>query len=145
MFDAYFAIGLPAWFRLLMVGVVALGTAFFVWALWSLGKNWAPSTYGRSDTSLETNGPYRIVRHPIYSGVIVFMVANAFLASNILIILFTIAILAVLYWETGKEEALLIARFGNEYREYMKRTPRFIPKMAVSREVGVQPSDPCLC
>jgi protein-S-isoprenylcysteine O-methyltransferase Ste14 len=112
-----------------MVGVAALGISFLTWALWVLGRNWAPSLSGvRKDTVLVTTGPYGIVRHPIYLGAFAFLAALALVAANLFVILPTLALLAMLYSQIGDEEEMLADRFGDEYREYMKRTPRFIPK-----------------
>lgn len=121
---------LPDWFRLVMVGVAALGVLFVLWGFRVLGKNWALSLSGvRNDTVLVTTGPYGVVRNPIYFGAFILLAALALMAANLLILLPTLALLAGLYTQIDEEEAMLIERFGDEYREYMKRTPRFIPKL----------------
>jgi protein-S-isoprenylcysteine O-methyltransferase Ste14 len=125
----FLSIPLPDWFRLVMVGVAALGILFVSWGYWALGKNWAPSVSGvRKDTVMVTTGLYGFVRHPIYLGAFIFLAALTLVAANLLILLPTLALLALLYTSIDDEEAMLIDRFGDEYREYMKRTPRFIPK-----------------
>jgi protein-S-isoprenylcysteine O-methyltransferase Ste14 len=125
----FLSILLPDWFRLVMVGVAVLGVLFVIWGYWALGKNWAPSVSGaRKDTVLVTNGIYSLVRHPIYLGAFIFLAALALVAANLIILLPTLAVLALLYTSIDEEEAMLTARFGDEYREYIKRTPRFIPK-----------------
>lgn len=117
-----------------MIGVAFLSTSFVVWALRVLGKNWAPSLSGvRKDTFLVTTGPYAIVRHPIYLGVFVLLAALALLAANFLILLPTVALLTLLYVQLPDEESMLIDRFGDQYREYMKRTPRFVPSLKHQR------------
>jgi protein-S-isoprenylcysteine O-methyltransferase Ste14 len=50
-------------------------------------------------------------------------------AANLLLVLPALALVTIIYMQIGKEEKMLIDRFGDEYREYMKRTPRFIPKL----------------
>jgi len=116
--------------RLLMVAVAFLGVSVVFWGLRALSKNWAPSLSGvRKDTSLVTSGPYRFVRHPIYLGAFVFLVAEAFLSANLLVLTPTIALCILLCAQLPEEENLLIDRFGDQYREYMKRTPRFIPDL----------------
>ena len=123
-------IPLPDWFRLVMVAVAAAGIFFAVWGLRVLGKNWAPSVSGvRNDTTLVTTGPYGIVRNPIYLGIYVSITSLALVAASWLLLLPGLALCAILYTQMSKEEAALVDRFGDAYREYMKRTPRFIPKI----------------
>jgi len=126
-----FSIPFPDWVRLVMVGVAILAELFISWGYLSLGRNWAPSVSGvRKDTVLVTAPPYTIVRHPIYLGVFIFMIALAILAANLFILLPTLALLALLYTSIREEEVTLIDRFGEEYLEYMRRTPRLIPKFS---------------
>ena len=130
----FLSIPFPDWFRLIMVGVAFLGILFISWGYWGIGKNWAPSVSGvRKDTVLVTTGPYHFVRHPIYSGLFVSLAAGGLVTANMLILLLTVALLVLLYASIGEEEAMLVERFGNEYRKYMKRTPRFIPKFRHER------------
>jgi protein-S-isoprenylcysteine O-methyltransferase Ste14 len=137
---AFLAVALPGWFRLLMVGVAALGLGFISLALRGLGRNWAPSMSGvKKDAFLVSTGPYAIVRHPIYLGAFVLLAALSLVAANLLLLLPTIVLLALLYMQIGGEEASLIEKFGDEYREYMKRTPRFIPKFR--QEHSTQPGN----
>jgi protein-S-isoprenylcysteine O-methyltransferase Ste14 len=82
----------------------------------------------RKEQILVTSGPYHYVRHPIYTAGFTFMVTLAFATANWLVLLPMLAGTALLYSQVGREEAMLIGRFGDEYREYMKRTPRFIPR-----------------
>ncbi len=125
----FLSILLPDWFRVVMVGLAALGISFVSCGYWALGKNWAPSVSGvKKDTVLVTTGLYGFVRHPIYLGAFIFLAALTLVAANLLILLPTLALLAMLYTSIDEEEAMLIDRFGDEYCEYMKRTPRFIPK-----------------
>jgi protein-S-isoprenylcysteine O-methyltransferase Ste14 len=126
----FLSIPLPDWFRVVMVGVAALGMVFVSWGYWTLGKNWAPSVSGvKKDTVLVTTCLYGFVRHPIYLGALIFLAALGLVTANLVILLTTLALLTLLYTSIDEEEAMLIDRFGEEYREYMQRTPRFIPKL----------------
>jgi len=129
----FLSIPLPDWFRLIMVGVAALSIPFTLWGYRTLGKNWVhalePSKFlQRERAELVTTGPYHYSRNPISLGAFTFMIALALVASNWLLLLPTLAIITIFYAQIGKEELMLIDRFGDEYREYMKRTPRLIPK-----------------
>ena len=126
----FLSIPLPAWFRLIMVGVAVLGLSFVLWGYRALGKNWAPSVSGaRKDTVLVTTGLYEFVRHPIYLGLFISLSTLALMAANLLVLLPTLALLIILYASIDEEEIILIDRFGDAYREYKKRTPRLIPKL----------------
>jgi len=126
----FLLIPLPDWLRLVMVCVAAAALLQLMWALRELGRNWAPSLSGvRKDTILVTTGPYGVVRHPIYLGAFIFLAALAIEASNWVIVIPTLVLLVLLYAQLDDEEVLLIDRFGEEYRRYMKRTPRFIPRL----------------
>ena len=74
------------------------------------------------------SGPFHIVRNPIYFEAFTFIIALALVASNWLILLPALALITIIYEQISKEELMLIDKFGDEYREYMKRTPRLIPK-----------------
>jgi len=130
---AFLSISLPDWFRLVMAGMTALSIPFTLWGYRTLGKNWVhaldPSKFlQRRRETLVTSGPYHYVRNPIYLGAFTFIIALALLAANWLILLPALATTTLFYMQIGKEELMLIGRFGDEYREYMKRTPRFIPR-----------------
>jgi protein-S-isoprenylcysteine O-methyltransferase Ste14 len=129
----FLSIPLPDWFRLIMVGVTALTIPFTLWGYRTLGKNWVHALESskflqRKRRTLVTRGPYHYVRNPIYLGAFIFLVALALVASNWLLLLPSLALITIIYAQIGKEELMLIDMFGDEYREYMKRTPRLIPK-----------------
>ncbi len=146
---AVLSIPLPDWLRLAMAGVAAASLAFTAWGYRTLGRNWVhalePSTFQqREGGALVTSGPYRFVRNPIYLGASTLLIAVALEAANWLIVLPSLVISVVLYLEVGNEETMLIDRFGDAYREYMKRTPRFIPRVGHHRrsEQREQPPTP---
>ena len=129
----FLSILLPDSFRLIMVGVAVLSIPLLFWALRTLGKNWVHALdqsgfLRRKEATLVTNGPYRYVRNPIYLWSFVFLTALSLVAANWLLLVPTFLLITLLYAQVGKEERMLIDKFGDEYREYMKRTPRFIPK-----------------
>jgi protein-S-isoprenylcysteine O-methyltransferase Ste14 len=117
-----------------MVGVSALSIPFTLWGYRTLGKNWvhvleSSKFLERKRETLVTSGPYHYVRNPIYLGSFTFIVALALVASNWLLLLPALVLITIIYAQIGKEELMLIDRFGDKYREYMQRTPRLIPKL----------------
>jgi len=127
-------IPLPDWLRFISLLVAVMGTLMSAWGLRVLGKNWAPSLSDvRNESALITTGPYGIVRNPIYLGVLVLIPCLALVASNWLLLVTGIILCLLLYSQVRGEEATLIEHFGDAYREYMKQTPRLIPKLKDSR------------
>ena len=131
---AFISIPLPDWFRLVMGGVALLSIPFTLWSYRTIGKNWVhaldPSEFTqKKDNKLVTVGPYRIVRNPIYLGSFTLILSLALLASNWLILIPSVAIIPLIYTRISGEEQMLLDRFGDEYREYMRKTPRIIPSI----------------
>ena len=134
----FLSIPLPDWFRSIMAGVAVLSIPFTLWAYRTLGKNWVhalePSKFlQRKSETLVTSGPYHYVRNPISLGAFTFITALALVAANWLILLPSLVVITVFYMQIGREEKMLIARFGDEYRQYMNRTPQLIPKFRRER------------
>lgn len=123
------AVPLPRWLRYLAVAAGWSVVPILVWTLSALGKNITPTVVVRREHTLVTTGPYRWVRHPLYTFgltawfAVSVMAANAFMAALILIGAVGLAV------RTPKEEARLIERFGDEYREYAGRTGRYLPRI----------------
>jgi protein-S-isoprenylcysteine O-methyltransferase Ste14 len=110
------------------VGVVLLlaGLGFAVWARIYLGRNWGMPMSEKEAPELVTSGPYRLVRHPIYSGLLLAILGTA-LATNLywLVVLLVIGIYFV--YSARVEERLLTASFPDAYAGYVARTKMLIP------------------
>lgn len=122
------SIPLPTWVR--WIGFIAgIGCSWLIyWTLSSLGKNLTDTVAIRNEATLVTHGPYRWVRHPYYVAAALLMASVAILTANWLIGLTSVIVLLLLAVRTPKEEEMLLERFGDEYREYMERTRRFLPR-----------------
>jgi protein-S-isoprenylcysteine O-methyltransferase Ste14 len=108
------------------VGLALLPLAY--WILASIGINISPSHVTRVGHVLVTVGPYRWVRHPLYTaGALLFLCLT--ITSALWWMALALVPFAALLARTTKEEANLIATFGDEYRDYMKRTGRFFPQI----------------
>lgn len=104
----------------------ACGIALAVWARLHLGRNWGMPMTQRAEPELVTSGPYRFVRHPIYSGILTAMLGTALV--NNLIGLIVVAVLVAYFYYCGiVEERNLAASFPKEYPEYRSRTKMLIP------------------
>ena len=127
---AFAELSLPTWLRWAGVGLAILGFAMLQWAQVSLGKSWSDTPRMLKGQSLITDGPYRFIRHPIYTAFILILGSMLFITSNWLIGLCWAGMTILEASSRIKfEEALMLEYFGDEYRQYMKRTGRLLPKL----------------
>jgi protein-S-isoprenylcysteine O-methyltransferase Ste14 len=110
------------------LGVVlcAAGIGIAVWARVCLGRNWGMPMTVRAQPTLVIRGPYRVVRHPIYSGLLLAMIGSA-LARGPVWLAVTIGAGAYFVISLRVEEADMAALFPNDYPEYAGHTKRLIP------------------
>lgn len=120
---------LPDWIR--QAGAAAGFAALpgFLGVLRALGTNITATSATREDHQLVTTGPYRFVRHPLYSLGVVYMAGLIALTGLWPLIPAAVASYAVIIFRTPLEETELIARFGDEYRAYTARTGRYWPRL----------------
>jgi protein-S-isoprenylcysteine O-methyltransferase Ste14 len=126
---AWSKIGLPEWTRWLGVGVGILCVVLVYWLFSSIGSGITPTSATRKQHTLVTSGPYRWVRHPLYTVGASMFIAFGMMADNWFIALLGILTFIAMAIRTPKEEANLIEKFGDEYRDYMKTTGRFLPRL----------------
>jgi protein-S-isoprenylcysteine O-methyltransferase Ste14 len=119
---------LPTWVRWLGIVTGFLCSFLMYWTLSSLGKNLTDTVVTRAEATLVTQGPYRWVRHPFYVTTALLMASVTVLAANWLIGAGSVLVLGLLAVRTPKEERMLIEKFGQQYRDYMSKTGRFIPR-----------------
>ncbi|HEY6630037.1 MAG TPA: protein-S-isoprenylcysteine O-methyltransferase [Rhizobiaceae bacterium] len=95
-----------------------------------LGRNWSVTLEIRDGHRLVTDGPYRFVRHPMYSSFWLWAIAQALLLPNWVAGLAGLVGVGLLYFgRVGAEEALMQKSFGDEYRAYAARTGRVFPRI----------------
>jgi protein-S-isoprenylcysteine O-methyltransferase Ste14 len=126
---AWSKIGLPKWVRWLGVAIGILCTLGIYWLFSSIGTGITPTSATRKEHQLVTSGPYRWVRHPLYTVGSSMFIALGLMADNWFIIALAVLAFIAMARRTPKEEANLIEKFGDEYRDYMKRTGRYLPKL----------------
>ncbi len=122
---------IPGWLRWLAAAAAfALIPALLV-LFRTIGNNISPRETTRQGHRLVTDGPYRYVRHPLYSLATIVFSLLALQTALWWLLAVLAAALALLVWRTQREEANLVAKFGDDYRHYMERTGRFIPRLRV--------------
>ena len=91
----------------------------------------------KREQQLVTFGPYYWVRHPLYTtGISLFVALGLMEASWFMLVMATVAALLILLLVIPAEERGLVAKFGEEYRAYMRRTGRLLPRMFGSNQRG---------
>ena len=95
----------------------------------SLGRNLTDTVVTRKEAVFVESGRYRFVRNPMCSGLLFVGLSLGVALANWLIAALLSLVFALLALRTAREETYLIARFGDQYREYMTRVGRFFPKI----------------
>lgn len=123
------SLSLPTWLR--WVGVVAgLGTLPMIyWVMISIGKNVSETVRTKEGHTLVSHGPYRWIRHPLYTVATLAFVSLGVVASNWFIMAIAlVAFLGIAIFVVPKEENELVHKFGAAYQEYQLRTGKFTPR-----------------
>ncbi|MBL8829159.1 MAG: isoprenylcysteine carboxylmethyltransferase family protein [Planctomycetaceae bacterium] len=120
---------LPTSLRVAGVVIGAGAMVLFFATLRNLGRNLTDTVVTRREHTLVTTGPYRYVRHPFYVAYLLSIIGTALVAANGYFLILGLPVFVLLYLRTSQEEAELVNRFGDEYRQYMRRTGRFWPRL----------------
>ena len=104
----------------------ALGLGFAIWARVHIGRNWGTPMTQKDDPELVTSGPYDLVRHPIYSGIVAAGVGTAVALSWWWLIAVVVALVYFIYSATV-EEKYLTEKFPETYPKYKSSTKMLVP------------------
>jgi len=127
---AYARVGppLPGWTFYPGLVMFGAGMAFTTWAYHTLGNNFSLEVQVQRHHTVVDEGPYRILRHPGYTGVLFGMTGLGLaLQSWVALVLLLLVTTAALAYRTRVEEKFLVAELGDDYVRYMARTKRVIP------------------
>ena len=103
------------------------GLAFCIWARFTLGRNWSGVVTLKGGHELITSGPYALVRHPIYTGLLTMVVATVIVLGHVAGIIAMPFVFVSLWIKLRHEEKLMLQQFPNEYPAYQQRVKRIIP------------------
>lgn len=112
-----------------IAAAVCLGAlGFALWARVTLGRNWSGALASVGENhELVVAGPYRYVRHPIYAGFLIAMLATAVTIGTVASYLSVLLALFAFLMRITMEEALMLSQFPDAYRAYRAKTPALIP------------------
>lgn len=108
--------------------VVLVGLGLAAWARHCLGANWSSAVMLKQDHELITRGPYRWIRHPIYTGIAVGVAGTAVVIGEWRGIVALLAIACAHVFKARSEESLLEREFGESFRAHRRRTGMFLPR-----------------
>jgi protein-S-isoprenylcysteine O-methyltransferase Ste14 len=104
-----------------------IGLAFAVWARVTLGQNWSSVVTLKEGHELVERGPYRFVRHPIYTGILTMFFATALAQGHLSGFLGTLLMFASFWIKLRDEENLMLQQFPERYADYRRRAKCIIP------------------
>jgi protein-S-isoprenylcysteine O-methyltransferase Ste14 len=120
-------LSLSAWPFWIGAVLTAGGLLFAVWTRHHLGKNWSGVVTVKEDHELITTGPYVIVRHPIYTGLLLAFLGSAIAIGEWRGVLAVVIVLWSLLRKLRFEERWMREQFGERYEAYSRRVPALVP------------------
>jgi protein-S-isoprenylcysteine O-methyltransferase Ste14 len=115
------------WTSIAGVSLCGLGIGFAIWARNILGKNWSGKVMIQKEHSLIKEGPYGLVRHPQYTGLLLALFGTALVLGQIFGFVWTLFLMIGIIAKSKKEEKILAGKFPNEYQEYKQKVKMIIP------------------
>lgn len=107
--------------------VTVIGILFAVWAREHLGRNWSSAVTIKQDHELITTGPYALVRHPIYTGILTGLLGSAIALSEVRGFLAVVLVFLAYWSKFRREEEWMRSEFGETYVAYARRTAALVP------------------
>ncbi|HEX3731802.1 MAG TPA: isoprenylcysteine carboxylmethyltransferase family protein [Mycobacteriales bacterium] len=121
------------WLGLLGLVTLAVSTGFTLWARWWLGTMWTSTAVVKTGHQLRTGGPYRITRHPIYTGLLGMLIGTALLNGIGAWLAGIVAGIIIAQLKLRDEERLLTVEFPDDYPNFRRRVPGLVPFSRVGR------------
>ncbi len=114
-----------------VAGIVltAAGVALAMWARLVLGENWSAAVSIRKNQELIRMGPYRIMRHPIYTGMLLGLLGTAVVVGEVRSLLALVILGLGFYLKARREEVFLLREFGAGFEAHAKHTGMFLPRV----------------
>jgi protein-S-isoprenylcysteine O-methyltransferase Ste14 len=120
---------LPNWIRWTGALLCTASLLLLVWVHRTLGIQWSTTLKFKERHALITSGPYEFIRHPMYTSINFFFMGLSMISSFwpflVLLIIMTLFFIRIV----EREEAMMVEQFGEEYRAYIKRTGRYLPRL----------------
>jgi protein-S-isoprenylcysteine O-methyltransferase Ste14 len=115
--------------RVIAIALTAAGLALAFWARYHLGRNWSSQITLKEGHALVCTGPYRYLRHPIYSGILLALVGTALSVGRYRALLGVVLAALAFWWKARQEDAWLARAFGEQFEQQRRRTGRLLPRL----------------
>jgi len=112
------------------VALTAAGVAIAIWARWHLGANWSGVVTLKEGHELIRSGPYRNIRHPIYTGILLAFLGTAVALGEVRGLLAVAIAWLSFYTKARREESFLTQEFGDRFAEHRRHTGMFLPRLS---------------
>jgi protein-S-isoprenylcysteine O-methyltransferase Ste14 len=131
---AWSQINLQVWTRWVGVSLAPFSLALLLWVHITLDTNFSPTLRLKVQHQLIVNGPYRYVRHPMYTALMLVALAIVLISANWVVAFITIpGMTLAVALRIPHEQAMLVEHFGDEYVCYMQHTGLVLPRLALCR------------
>ncbi|HVH71764.1 MAG TPA: isoprenylcysteine carboxylmethyltransferase family protein, partial [Candidatus Dormibacteraeota bacterium] len=117
-------------FEWIGVALTAAGIAVAFWARWHLATNWSGVVTLKEDHELIRTGPYRSIRHPIYTGILLALLGTAIDFEEVRGLLAVALAWLSFYIKARREKSFLRQEFGPSFTEHKRRTGMFLPRFS---------------
>ncbi len=107
--------------------IVLSGVAFTLWARMVLGRNWSAEVTFKQDHELIESGPYRLARHPIYTGLIAMALGTVINLGRPIGFAIFLTVCGALWWKSREEEQIMSRHFPGAYADYRARVNAIVP------------------
>jgi protein-S-isoprenylcysteine O-methyltransferase Ste14 len=136
LFARWFSIGIlgrrflpaSAYMQTAGVALTAAGLALAFWARYHLGRNWSSQITLKENHTLICTGPYRHLRHPIYSGILLALLGTVLTVGLYRALLGLLLAALAFWWKARQEDAWLARAFGEHFEQHRQRTGRLLPR-----------------
>lgn len=119
-----------SWIAWAGIALTYIGVALAVWARYCIGEYWSARVTLKEGHRLIRSGPYGLVRHPIYTGLLIAVIGTALVLGEWRGLLGVVLVLVTHARKAQREEKLLISEFGDEYQGYRRVTGFFLPRLS---------------
>jgi len=109
--------------------LTAAGVGMAIWARWHLGANWSGTVTLKEGHELIRTGPYRAIRHPIYTGILLALLGTAVAVGEVRALLAVGLAWSSFYIKARREESFLAQEFGARFTEHSQHTGMFLPRV----------------